>query len=325
MSFFARLFSKKKTGAQEGSAQTSVFTKLPDMISTSSVDEDERIKTPKGAELSYLDSRALRFWNGKRTDYKVPPYYGESAFGRNVGPALKRMLEGGYLQVSTLEGNISLKTVPELKEILSAHKLKVSGKKSDLICRLMGSLPEHELKELFPIGVYTITEKGAKALKPYSIIERSDEHGLGFSYYRLLQERERSSAQDSDEVILTRLLTKEIQNCYKNRDRARFQTAVMKTGRFMNEVGESERAFECYILGFFVYAMDVKEYPALNRGGQSYHIASLVEHCGRNEGYSLNQVIAKIRMVLKENHPFGLATPTNINFTISLFKKSLAL
>lgn len=325
MPLFDWLFHRKKVPAQKDARWESVRAEPLGVTSSRRIDEDERIQTPKGAELTYLDSRALKFWNGKRTDHKVPPYYEESAFGRNAGPALERLLAGGYLQVSALEGNISLKTVPELKEILSAHKLKVSGKKSDLVRRLMDSLPEQELKRLFPVGVYIITEKGERARKPYSIVERSDEHGLGFSYYRLLQEREKAAPQDSDDVILTRLLTEEIQDCYKSGNRAGFQIAVTKAGRFMDEIGETECAFECYILGFFVYAMDIKEHPVLNRGGQSCYLASLVEHCGRNEGCSLEQVVAKIRAVLKESQPFGLAVPANINFAISLFKKSLSV
>ena len=149
MSFFDRFFPKKRTAPLEKAVQEAMLAEIPRMISHNSVDEDEQIKTPAGAELSYLDSRALGFWNGKRTDFKVPPYYENSAFGRNVGPALDRLLQGGYLEVSDLEGNISLRTVPELKEILSAHKLKVSGKKSELVSRLMDSLPEQKLRELF--------------------------------------------------------------------------------------------------------------------------------------------------------------------------------
>lgn len=217
-----------------------------------------------------------------------------------------------------------MKTIPELKAILAEHELKVSGKKGELIRRLMENLSEHELKELFPVGVYIVTEKGQTALKPYSIITANDRHALGFSYYRLLKEREKKP-YDSDEAILAGLLAQEIQDCYKNGDQSNYQAVITKTARFMSEIGESERAFECYALGFFVYSMEVKAHPSWNMSGQSYYLASLLEQCGKNEGYSLERVISEIKKILKENHPFGLATPSNINFTISLFKKSLSI
>lgn len=288
------------------------------------IDPDENVQTPKGAEISYLDAEALNFWDGRRTDFEIPNYYSDSAFGRNVGPALKRLIKGGYLRLSDIEKSINLKTVPELKAILAEHELKISGKKSELVYRLTSNLSGQELDALFPVGVYEVTEKGRAALKPYSIIVANDRHSLGFSYYRLLKERGKNP-QDSDEDILIRLISQEIQDCYKRNDRAQYQVTITKAARFMNEIGETGRALECYVLGFFIYAMEIKAHPNWNRGGQSYYLASLLEQCGKNEGYSLNQLIEKFKIVLKANHPFGLTTPTNINFSISLFKKSLSV
>lgn len=314
----------EKAGTVSVEAQFSRMVHENVTVESRRIDPDENIQAPKGAEISYLDARALEFWDGKRTDYKVPPYYSETTFGRNVKPALTRLLQGKYLQLSGLEKNISLKTVPELKAILSEHELKVSGKKGELVYRLVENLSEYELKELFPIGVYEITEKGRAALKPYSIISTNDNHALGFSYYRLLKERGKSP-HDSDELILTRLLSQELQDCYKNNNQTLYQTVVTKTARFMSEIGETGHAFDCYILGFFIFSMQVKSHPDWNSSGQSYYLASLLEQCGKNGGYSLSQVIERIKKVLKENHPFGLTTPSNINFAITLFKKSLSV
>ncbi len=155
----------------------------------------------------------------------LPNYY-KNAFGRNVEPALNRLLKGGYLNTSVLEDNISLKTVPELKAILAEHKLKASGKKAELGYRLLDNLPEYELRELFPVGVYRITEKGREALKPYSIIFKNNTHSLGFSYYRLLKEREKYPDK-TDEAILTRMLSDDLQKCYQTGDQSRAQDILL--------------------------------------------------------------------------------------------------
>lgn len=287
-------------------------------------DPEENLKAPKGAEISYLDAEALRFWNKKQTDFIIPPYYSESAFGRNVGPALKRLIQGGYLERSGIEKSISIKTVPELKAILAEHELKVSGKKAELVYRLMDNLSESELEELFPVGVYSITQKGMDALEPYSIIEASEAHSLGFSYYRLLNEKERHP-NDSNETILSKMLISDIQECYKTGDQARYQEIIARYARFMSEIGESERALESYILSFFMYSMQVKKYPELNRGGQSFYLASQLEQCAQNEGCSLDQLVSAMTAALEKNHPFQLTSRENIRFCISLFKKSLSM
>ena len=83
------------------------------------IEKDGDIPTPPGAVISYLDACALYFWEGKHTNYKIPQYYLRDAFGKNVGPALQKLLQMGFLKYSNIDRNISLKTVPELKAILS--------------------------------------------------------------------------------------------------------------------------------------------------------------------------------------------------------------
>lgn len=132
MPFFDLFSTKKKGRPQQGiSREERLIAKAmieagePLVeISHRRIDPDENVPTLKGAEISYLDARALEFWNGKRSDFKIPTYYSNSAFGRNVGPALRRLLRGGYLQTGSIERSIGLKQVPELKEILSVHGQK---------------------------------------------------------------------------------------------------------------------------------------------------------------------------------------------------------
>lgn len=293
-------------------------------VETRSVDPDENVATPKGAEISYLDARALEFWDGRRTDYEIPSYYSESAFGRNVGPALKRLLQGGYLERSGVEKNISLKTIPELKAVLAEHELKTSGKKGELICRLRDNLSEYELLELFPTGVYSMTEKGHAAIKPYTILHKNDIYSLGFSYYRLLSERE-SNPNVSDEDLLVRLLSQDVQKCYVSSDISKFQNVITRSARFLQENGAMQQAMDSYILGFFAFEMQVKDYPQMHTRGQASYLAARIEECGKLEDYTLEQVVERIRTTLEKNRPFGLATRQNINFVISVFKEALSV
>lgn len=316
--------SAEKAAIASMESQISRMLRESVTVETRSIDPDENVSTPKGAEISYLDARALEFWDGKRTDFEIPAHYSETAFGRNVGPALNRLLQWGYLERSGLEKNISLKTIPELKSILAEHELKTSGKKGELICRLRNNLSDYELLELFPTSVYSMTEKGRAAIKPYTILRVNDIYSLGFSYYRLLSERE-NNPNVSDEDLLVRLLSQETQKCYMSRDVSKFQEVVTKSARFLQENDAIQQALDCYILGFFAFEMQVKDYPQMHTRGQSAYLAARIEECGKVEGYTLEQVIERIRTTLEKNHPFGLATRQNINFVISVFKKVLSV
>lgn len=287
------------------------------------VDPDEDIQAPKGAVISYLDARALMFWNGKRTDYQIPSYYEQTAFGRNVGPALPRLLQNGYLGKSSIEKNISLQKVPELKAILAEKELKVSGTKPELVHRLLDNLDPEELEDLFPVGTYIITKKGETALEPYSIVFANSTYHLGFSAYRLLREKEKTP-ESSDEDILIRAFSEDIQQCYKEGDMVRYQTTMSQAASFMQMISQPKKSLECEILAFFVWTRQVESHQ-MDARTQSYYMAMNIEREGQVCGYTLQQLFALFEETIKANNPFGLASNRNIQKAIAIFKDSLSI
>lgn len=317
-----KILSLMRSGAPEEKELSPLTAQDIVSIHTESVDVDATIETPEGAEISYLDAKALKFWNKKKTDFEVPPYYAENAFGRNVVPALQRLLDAGYLELGDMEQRISLKTVPELKAILADRELKTSGNKKELVHRLLDNIDEEILEELFPVNVYKITEKGLTALEPYSIIEDNDSHALGISYYRLLKEKEKNPDEENN-VILTRILSEDIQQCYKEQNRAKYQFCIDKTARFMREIGEFDSAFECCSLSFFMWTMEMKEHNISSGEGQTFYMAKGVEEAGKLCGYSFDAVVSTFQETIRRVNPFALGSDTNINYAIQKLRSAL--
>ena len=293
-------------------------------IEFDSIDPDDGIETPDNAEISYLDAQALEFWNNKRTDYEIPKYYEESAFGRNVEPALHRLLDGDYLEICGLEKRVSLKTIPELKAVLTDYELKTSGKKGELVQRILNNISPDELEEIFPVGIYQITEKGFNALKPYSILELNRKYSLGLSYYRLLQEKSKHPDQE-DTFIISRLLSEDIQKCYEEDDKSTYQRILSKTAMFYNGNGDSKSALECYCLSFFVWTREIEEYSIQSGNTQSYYMAKEIEDVGKICGMPLSAVIDFFEKVIQSKNPFLLGNDKNINYAISIFKNALSI
>ncbi|MBS6215384.1 MAG: SAP domain-containing protein [Clostridiales bacterium] len=308
---------------------------IHDLLSDSSPDTPEKsdeydenldvdIPTPPHAELSYLDSEALRFWNKKRTDFIIPSYYSDTAFGRNVGPALGRLLDGGYLQLGSIEQRIALKTVPELKAILAERELKVSGKKSDLISRIIQNLDEDLIKELFPINIYSLTEKGTQALEPYSIIRENDAHSLGLSYYRLMKEKNLSPDKSNNEIF-GKLLDSDIEEYVKTGNRSKYQTAITTAARFFKETGNVKRSFEYFSLSFFVWICTMSEYNLENLDGQTYYLVKNLEQSSKLCSYNIDSFLSVFKETVKRGNPFSLGTPKNIDLAVQIIKKELML
>ncbi len=286
------------------------------------IDTEADYPSAEGSPLNYLDAEALRFWSNKRTDFVIPAYYSETAFGRNVGPALDRLLSDGYLSLGNMEQRISLKTVPELKAILADRELKISGRKKELVNRILNHFDPETLESLFPVNIYCITDKGFSALEPYSIVLASDSHSLGLSYYRLIQAKKDNPDKDNN-VILTQLLSEDIQRCYQDGSRSNFQVVINTTARFMREIGESQASFECYALSFFMWTRDLEQLDISHPTPSGYYMAKNLEEAGVLCGYDMNHLIVAFREVLTQNNPFSLATPENIDCALRVFKESL--
>lgn len=303
--------------------------RMPDLaaavsIEVKKVEPEAEVPVPKGAEISYLDAEAIKFWNKKKTDFEVPAYYQESAFGRNVVTALPRLLSAGYLELGDLRQRISLKTVPELKAILADRELKVSGKKKELVERLLDNFDKEDLEELFPVGVYQITEKGQEALEPYEIIEENNKYNLGLSYYRLIKERD-ACPDDTNEEILARLLLEDVQQCFKTQNEIGFQQIAARAAHFMRGIGEFEKSFELYSLAFFVWRREVVKYDLSSDDVQTYYMAKNLEEAGQLCGYDFEKVLSAFQETLKQQNPFGLANTGNIAEAVQDFTSALGI
>ena len=279
---------------------------------------------PVGAEISYLDSEALRFWNKKQTDYEIPPYYSQSEFGRNVSPALHRLLDGGYLEISDIETNISLKTIPDLKAVLAEHDLKTTGKKGELVQRLLNNVPIEELESIFPVGKYELTEKGKSALVPYEIFDLHKRYSLGFSHYRLIKKKSQNP-NDPPEDLIKSLLEEDMKTCYRENDRAKYPVVLSNASTFLQSIGEYEKSLACYCLAFFMWTRRVDTLLGDSATVQDYYMAKHLEEKGQRMGLSLEQLLSFFKRAVSSENPFGLATAENIRYALGTFTDALSI
>lgn len=285
---------------------------------------DREIKTPDWAELSCLDAKALNFWVGRATDFKIPSYYMKDAVARNFAPALGRLLSGGYLRLSGIEQNVGLKTVPELKAVLSSKGLKTSGKKAELVQRILDNFSLQELQSLFPVGVYVATEKGRQELETYSIILDRPAMSLDISEFRLMDARAQNR-YEKNEAIIERLVDEDIQNCYKTGDQGRFASIMPCAAEFFSTNGKSERALECAILSFFMWTRTLESLNIPDLHIERNYIATRVERYAQDCGLTFSEMVQKVRRTVEKTNPFGLGTKKNLDYAVAILKKALVL
>jgi hypothetical protein len=84
---------------------------------------------------------------------------------KDVQSLLISLQKRGFLQGGGLFETLSRETVTTLKVILKDQGLKQTGKKEDLLQRILGDVDYDVLCKLFPRRVYTLTEQGKNALE----------------------------------------------------------------------------------------------------------------------------------------------------------------
>ena len=105
------------------------------------------------------------YFTDKTKEYQL---FWEQSYGiQDVSLIIASLYKKGYFRKGTIAETIKLSTVPILKELLRKRDLKVSGKKDDLIKRIVENIPEDELELIFSEHPYKLTTKGEEILKKY--------------------------------------------------------------------------------------------------------------------------------------------------------------
>lgn len=97
---------------------------------------------------------------------------------RDMQSILTSLAKQGYIERGTIADAINMEKVPVIKEELQKRNLKFSGKKADLIARLIENVAEGELSTVFSKRPYALTEAGMALLKKYEWIPYIHNHEI---------------------------------------------------------------------------------------------------------------------------------------------------
>ena len=97
---------------------------------------------------------------------------------RDVDKCLNSLLDRSFIQVGNLQSAIGKETVAVLKGELKKYGFKVSGKKDELVQRLMAEVSHDELNSRFAKRIYQLTGLGKQALDEEGYVPYIHRHAL---------------------------------------------------------------------------------------------------------------------------------------------------
>lgn len=97
---------------------------------------------------------------------------------KDVQAVLSKLESDGFITVGTVADALANKKLPELKRVLQAYGLKVSGKKVDIVQRIIENVPAEEIDASFLVKPYKRTDSGEALLKKFEWIPYIHSHSI---------------------------------------------------------------------------------------------------------------------------------------------------
>lgn len=122
---------------------------------------------------------------------EIYPYFNDY----HVKDIINDFWEKGYITKMSTTEKLNILTIPELKKILKINSLKVSGKKQELIDRILAEINERELLRYLPSGTFvSYTDAGQKFYNCLLAKKETEYNNLIIQSVNMISNGEYSSA-----------------------------------------------------------------------------------------------------------------------------------
>ena len=256
MGLFDKLKKAVAVAAEPNKPQVTVTT----VYSTSdSQDEiipiEKRIKNQKPVcdglhphEVLVL-SYAPTYYKGK-TDF--PGFWWYQYGIKDVAGILDSLKNRGYINIGTTADAIKLEKLTLIKEELQNRGLKVSGKKADLVARLVENVDENELAAVFTKRPYALTENGETVLNNFEWIPYIHKHAIeDLNIWNLTDLMQSSTTRNYRDDIWGYLNNQSMRHA-KNRNLGLYRNCRFEMSEFVAEEGKLQNAFQllCEVIAY---------------------------------------------------------------------------
>lgn len=228
----------------------------------------------KMREISGVDVLMLHHIVGKEENYIPAQKYWKDVYNLNVQKSLKRLSSNHLLEINySLNDSLYALKVDELKEILRKNNLKVSGRKKELVNRIIDNVDIDNLKGSLS-KVYTATPKGQKLIDDTNFINYTHRKLRNYlnpneAYMTFL-----SNSSLSDKEVLIESLEKKI--------RSRQQQNINMLPYFLWEISKLQLEYDDFyeqfnylikaIVSNFIY------YPQTMGNSEDYQLEYMMEN-----------------------------------------------
>lgn len=191
----------------------------------------------------------LNYINGLNHSNNLPDYW-KYNYGINPNIVVSKLITSGLLEFKVnIEKNISILTVPQLKEVLKDNNLPVKGKKSDLIERILGNIDTSYLEKQFPEKRFLLTKKGEELIDRYYLFIINQKENYSFDNNDILEIYQKFPNTDN-KYKLIELFNYVIQKDILKREYSDLELRVLQFYNFYLKIDSFNEALFYYIVEY---------------------------------------------------------------------------
>lgn len=271
-------------------------------------------------ELYILDYFYNRPIEEKVSEYRV------SQFGNDYYPLLQKLILNGYLRISNIQDEIYMLIIPELKTILKTKKLKISGRKNELISRIFDNFSEKELQIYSKGKYYVLTTLGKTIINENEIYILNKDVPYPYPIELLKTTKDKLKIINpniSDKEILYYITCRETDHLLKEKNYFRLRSHLIYEAETSLKLGYSTNSLISYIQ---ILTLDISGCSELSKetsnGIQRYERIQLfpifltnirqVIIASNISSDNLNELITKIVNKIINQLPFSYFKSENI-------------
>ena len=202
-------------------------------------------------KLSVRDLFILERFDGREVGYKIPEYELEE-FGRDAADRVNCLIEGGYLTYAEPKIALNVLTIPQLKEILRANGKKLSGKKDDLIARIIETCTNYDVPK-----VYTATAKGINELETRDYFFENKRN-----FYDFLN-AEIESAEGDGVNPLEKLFSRDMIKHVRAQNYSSLAYTYEKYGKYLQNHEREDEALTAYLTAAYLQLTGMGDYSVI--------------------------------------------------------------
>lgn len=182
------------------------------------------------------------------------------------GDVVKSLEKRGFIQPGNLRSAIQNQTVPVIKNELRAIGQKVSGKKADLIDRLLSNTSPEELEKKFPVRFYELTESGTQKLTENQYVPYLHRH----KYMSIWEMNDRLNHKNPHHLgfrdLIWQFFNEESLKHLHEGDMGLYRNTRLDMYEFLFEEKKYEQAFNllCEVIAYDLSGMDNSEFSDID-------------------------------------------------------------